>query len=85
MVLEVAMILAAFLAIVAAQKHADCRLPEVRCRGKDLVSTLPFFQRATMKTHGLTTKIRAKKPKNVATAKVGLASVVPLYRMYRKN
>ena len=30
-----------------------------------LVSTLPFFQRATMKTHGSTTKIRAKKPKNV--------------------
>jgi hypothetical protein len=26
---EVAMILAVFFAIVAAQKHADCRLPEV--------------------------------------------------------
>jgi hypothetical protein len=30
-----------------------------------LVSTLPFFQRATLKTDGLTIKIRAKKPENV--------------------
>jgi hypothetical protein len=37
-----------------------------------LVSTLPFFQRATMKTHGLTTKIRQKSRKTSATAKVGL-------------
>jgi hypothetical protein len=34
-------------------------------KGRYLVSTLRFFQRATMKTHGLTTKIRARKPKNV--------------------
>jgi len=30
-----------------------------------LVFTLPFFQRATLKTHRLTIKIKAKKPKNV--------------------
>ena len=33
--------------------------------GRDLVFTLPFFQKATMKTHGITITIRAKKPKNV--------------------
>jgi hypothetical protein len=30
------MILAVFFAIVAAQKHADCRLPEVDVEGKVL-------------------------------------------------
>jgi hypothetical protein len=32
---EVAMIVAVFFAIVAAQKHANCRLPEVRHRRTD--------------------------------------------------
>ena len=29
-------------------------------KGRPLVSTLPFFQTATMKTHGLTIKNRTK-------------------------
>jgi hypothetical protein len=40
---EVAMILTVFFAIVAAQKHADDRLPEVRCRKEDTWSSLCRF------------------------------------------
>jgi len=42
---------------------ADCQNSGVK--GRDLVFTLPFFQKAMMKTRGLTIKIRAKKLKNV--------------------
>src|ERR1700731_3613474 len=42
---------------------ADCQNSGVK--GRDLVFTLPFFQKATMKTRGLTIKISAKKLKNV--------------------
>jgi hypothetical protein len=40
---EVAMILAVFVAIIAAQKHADGRLPEVRRRREDTWSPLRRF------------------------------------------
>jgi len=43
---EVAMILTVFFAIVAAQKHADGRLPEVWCRREDTWSSLCTFFRA---------------------------------------
>jgi hypothetical protein len=63
------MILTVFFAIVAAQEHADMRLPEVRLpKGRHLVSTLPFSGRAPMKIHALTrlnNKNQGKKPKNV--------------------
>ncbi|HEV7967084.1 MAG TPA: hypothetical protein VGP19_05915, partial [Candidatus Acidoferrales bacterium] len=36
-------------------------------KGRDLVFTLPFFQKATMKTRGLTIKIRANKLNNVGS------------------
>jgi hypothetical protein len=42
---EVAMIFAVFLAIVAAQKHANCRLPDVRYRREDTWSPLYRFSR----------------------------------------
>jgi hypothetical protein len=42
---EVAMILAVFFAMDAAQKHADCRLPELRCRREDTWSSLYRFFR----------------------------------------
>jgi hypothetical protein len=42
---------------------ADCQNSGIK--GRDLVFTLPFFQRATLKTHRLTIKIKTKKPKNV--------------------
>jgi len=40
---EVAMILAVFFAMDAAQKHADCRLPEFRCQREDTWSSLYVF------------------------------------------
>src|ERR1035441_9494321 len=42
---EIAMIFAVFFAIVAAQKHADRRLPEVRGRREDTWSPLYRFFR----------------------------------------
>jgi len=40
---EIAMILAVFFASVAAQKHADGRVPEVRCRREGTWSPLYRF------------------------------------------
>ena len=40
---KVAMVFAIFFAIIAAQKHANDRLPEVRCRREDTWSPLYFF------------------------------------------
>jgi hypothetical protein len=48
---EVAMILAVFFAMVAAQKHADGRLPEARCRREDTWSPLYRFFRAPRWKH----------------------------------
>ena len=42
---EVAMILAVFLAMDAAQKHADSRLPELRCQREETWSSLYRFFR----------------------------------------
>jgi len=60
---------------------ADCQ--NCGAEGRHLVFTLPFFQRATVKTHRLTTKIRAKKPKNVrnceSPAKTDDGGMVPIY------
>src|SRR5208337_4742938 len=42
---EVAMIFAVFFAMDAAQKHANDRLPEVRCRREDTWSSLYRFSR----------------------------------------
>jgi hypothetical protein len=43
---EVAMILAVFFAIVAAQKHADSRLPELRGQREETWSSLYRFFKA---------------------------------------
>jgi hypothetical protein len=43
---EVAMILAVFFAIIAAQKHADSRLPELQGQREDTWSPLYRFFRA---------------------------------------
>ena len=48
---EVAMILAVFFPIVAAQKHADGRLPEVRGRREDTWSPLNRLFRARLWKH----------------------------------
>ena len=66
-----AMVLAVFLAIVAAQKHADGRLPELRCQREDTWPSLyRFFQRATVKTGDLTTNRIAKSRKLTATGQL---------------
>jgi hypothetical protein len=69
---EEAMILAVIFAIVAAQKHVECRVPELRRRTEDTGSPLYRFFRAAMKTHGLTNKYQEKSRKTSVTAKVGL-------------
>jgi hypothetical protein len=69
------MILAVFLAMDAAQKHADCKTARTPVsKGRHLVFTLSFLQRATKKARGLTIKIRTKKPKNFGNCESSVGS-----------
>jgi len=52
---------------------ADCQNSGVK--GRDLVFTLPFFQKAMMKTRGLTIKIRAKNLKNVGSCENSVKTI----------
>lgn len=58
---EVVMILAVFFAIVAAQKHADCRVPELRGRREDTWSPLYRFSESDDENTRLNNKYQAKK------------------------
>jgi hypothetical protein len=58
---EVVMILALFFAIVAAQKHADCRVPELRGRREGTWSPLYRFSESDDENTRLNNKYQAKK------------------------
>jgi hypothetical protein len=58
---EIAMILAVFFAVDAAQKHAKRALPDPAPRENTWSSTLPSFQIPMMTTQHLSTRMIAKK------------------------